>query len=71
MNNNSWQRVADFFEDIEDYSHQKTGITPEDFWPTVSLWQTQGKVHVTSHAIHILKKPLSEKRLSLIDQDHY
>ncbi len=62
MSNKSWQRVNEFFEDIEDYSYQKRGITPEDFWATVSTWHTQGKAHITSHAIHILEKPLLRKQ---------
>ena len=58
MTHKSWQRVNEFFEDIDEYSHQKTGITSEDFWSTVSTWHTQGKVHITSHAIYVLEKPL-------------
>jgi hypothetical protein len=54
----NWKRTHDYFDDLDDYFHEKQGIEQHDFWPTVNKLLHQNILIEKNDAL-FFKKELS------------
>lgn len=52
----SWKRTTEFFDDLQDYSSPKEGLSPEDFWPTLRQGLQDGSLIEKNGSIAFLQK---------------